>query len=78
MSKVGFDLKDVEFTRTAGGHRGFPELEGVKLNGRWAVIYSRFDIGCALERKTELACKAYTHSSAVKIAANVVMYATLP
>src|SRR5262249_30276456 len=29
-----------------------PELEGIKINGRWAVLYSRYDIGCALERAT--------------------------
>jgi hypothetical protein len=75
---VAFDLKDVQYTRAAGGRRGFPELEGVKLDDHWAIIYSKYDIGCALERNTQLSCKGYTHSSAVRIATNIVVYSTLP
>ena len=77
-SKVGYDLKDVRFTQAAGGARGFPQLEGVKIDNHWAIIYSKLDIGCALERHTGLECKGYTHESAVRIAANIVIYATLP
>jgi hypothetical protein len=77
-ARVGFDLKDVQYTAGAGGGRGFPLLEGIKINDHWAIIYSKFDIGCALERHTGLDCKGYTHTSAVKIAANVVIYSTLP
>jgi Domain of unknown function (DUF4159) len=76
--KVGFDLKDVQYTDAAGGRRDFPQLEGIKLNDHWAIIYSKFDIGCALERHTGLDCKGYTHASAVRIAANIVLYATSP
>ena len=46
-TKVGFDLKDVHYTDAAGGARGFPELEGIKINNHWAIIYSKYDIGCA-------------------------------
>jgi Domain of unknown function (DUF4159) len=77
-TKVGFDLADVQFTKAAGGKRDFPLLEGVKLNDHWAIIYSKLDIGCALERHTGIDCKGYTHESAVKIATNAVIYATLP
>ena len=66
------------YTEAAGGARGFPQLEGVKINDHWAIIYSKFDIGCALERHTGMECKGYTHESAVKIAANIVIYSTLP
>ena len=77
-TKVGFDLSKVQYTGAAGGARGFPQLEGVKINDHWAIIYSKYDIGCALERHTGIDCKGYTHESAVKIAANIVIYATLP
>jgi hypothetical protein len=76
--RVGYDLSDVDFTRAAGGRRGLPLLEGVKLNGHWAIIYSKLDIGCALERHQGADCKGYTHESALKIAANIVIYSTLP
>jgi hypothetical protein len=76
--QVGFDLSDVQFSKAAGGGRGFPPLEGVKLDGHWAVIYSKLDLGCALEHHQGLDCKGYTHESALRIAANVVLYSTLP
>ncbi len=77
-ARSGFDLSDVEFTKGAGGGRGRPQLEGVKLDGHWAIIYSKYDIGCALERQASLECKGYTHESALRIASNVVIYSTLP
>lgn len=76
--QVGFDLSDVELTRAAGGGQERPRLEGVKIDGHWAIIYSPLDIGCALERQQGLDCKGYTHESALRIAANVVIYSTLP
>ncbi len=77
-TKIHFDLKDVQYTKAAGGGKDFPQLEGVKVNGRWAVIYSKYDIGCALERHQGLDCKGYTYESAMRIASNIVIYATLP
>lgn len=76
--RVGFDLSDVQYTKAAGGGKARPRLEGVKVDGHWAIIYSPYDIGCALERQQGLDCKGYTHESAMRIAANVVIYATLP
>jgi hypothetical protein len=77
-TKVGFDLSRTRYTAAAGGSEDLPQLEGVKLNNHWAIIYSKYDIGCALERHTGADCKGYTHESAVKIAANIVIYSTLP
>jgi hypothetical protein len=76
--KVGFDLSESQYTKAAGGGKGLPQLEGVKINGHWAIIYSRFDIGCALERHTGIDCKGYTYESALRIAGNIVIYSTLP
>ncbi|WP_250846789.1 DUF4159 domain-containing protein [Aquisphaera insulae] len=76
--KVGFDLSDCQYTKAAGGGKDFPQLEGVKIDGHWAIIYSKFDIGCALERHSGLDCKGYTYESALRIAANIVIHATLP
>ena len=77
-TKVGLDLSDCQYTKAAGGHRDFPQLEGVKINGHWAIIYSKYDIGCALERHTGIECKGYTYDSALKIAGNIVIYSRLP
>jgi hypothetical protein len=76
--KVGADLSKVQYTKAAGGGVDFPQLEGVKINGHWAIIYSKYDIGCALERHTGIECKGYVYDSAVKIAGNIVIYSTLP
>ncbi|MFO0908980.1 MAG: DUF4159 domain-containing protein [Isosphaeraceae bacterium] len=75
---VGYDLSDVRMTKAAGGRQGFPELEGIEIKGHWAVIYSRYDLGCALERPQGIDCPGYIHESAVRIAANIVLYSTLP
>ncbi len=77
-TKVGADLHDVQYTKAVGGGRDFPQLEGVKINDHWAIIYSKYDIGCALERHTGIECKGYTYESAIKIAGNIVIYSTLP
>jgi hypothetical protein len=76
--QVGFDLRDCQYTKAAGGGKDFPQLEGVKINGHWAVIYSKFDLGCALERHSGLDCKGYNYESAVRIAGNIVIYSTFP
>ncbi|MDR3623013.1 MAG: DUF4159 domain-containing protein, partial [Paludisphaera borealis] len=77
-TRVYFDLKDVQYTKAAGGAKDYPQLEGVKINGHWSIIYSKYDIGCALERHSALDCKGYNYDSALRIAANIVIYSTLP
>jgi hypothetical protein len=74
----GFDLHNCQYTKAAGGRKDLPQLEGVKINGHWAIIYSKLDLGCALERHSGIDCKGYTFESAVKIAGNIVIYSTLP
>jgi RNA polymerase sigma factor (sigma-70 family) len=76
--KVEEDLSNVQFTKAAGGGRGFPQLEGIKINGHWVVIYSKFDISRALEGVNDVNSKGYTPESARKIACNIVIYSTLP
>lgn len=54
-----------------------PQLEGILIDGRYAVIYSRYDISCALENQASLACDGYLEEDAMKLAVNVVLYAML-
>ena len=74
----GFNLADSQLNKAAGGAKGIPSLEGVKIDGHWAIIYSKFDLGCALERHAGIDCRGYSHESALKIATNIVIYSTLP
>ena len=76
--KSGYDLADARRTTAAGGKADYPDLEGVQIDGRWAVIYSKLDLGCALQKQAGIECKGYTHESALRIATNIVLYATLP
>ena len=76
--KIGADLSKSQYTKGAGGGIDYPQLEGVRINDHWAIIYSKYDIGCALERHTGIECKGYTYESALKIAGNIVIYSTLP
>jgi hypothetical protein len=52
-----------------------PALEGVKYKGRWIVIYSRYDIGCALESHTSPDCLGHDHESALRLARAALLYA---
>jgi len=55
-----------------------PELEGIQVEGRWAVIFSPYDISCALEQHESLECRGYTREDAARIGLNVLMYTLSP
>jgi hypothetical protein len=52
-----------------------PLLEGIRINGRWVVIYSKYDIGCALEKHQSADCLGHDHASALRLGSAVVLYA---
>lgn len=52
-----------------------PLLEGVQLEGRLAVVFSPYDISCALENAASLECKGYVPADAARLVVNIVMYA---
>ncbi len=51
-----------------------PQLEGIELDGRWVVIFSPYDISCALESHEAIGCRGYTQDDAARIALNVLLY----
>jgi hypothetical protein len=62
--------------RPETGYRSVPpQLEGIRVNGRWAVIYSKYDIGCALENHPSVDCLGHDHASAVQLARAAVLFA---
>jgi hypothetical protein len=84
----GFDIRRVERHEPAPAagpnapldrsvRRGPPFLEGIEAGGRYSIIYSKYDISCALERQASVACAGYPHEDAVKIAINIVLYAMM-
>jgi hypothetical protein len=81
----GEDLKTVSRRDpSSGGSGGGPvqsivrkvpvELEGIKINERWVVVFSPYDISCALERHESLECHGYVRKDAARIALNVLLY----
>lgn len=52
-----------------------PVLEGVKIDGRWAVVFSPYDLSCALEKHEAVECRGYAREDAARIGLNVLLYA---
>ena len=67
-------------TKDAAAPGGFretitaPQMEGVELNGRLAVVFSPFDLSCALENTALSNCTGYTRADALQIGAKVILY----
>jgi hypothetical protein len=52
-----------------------PELKGIRFGDRYGVIFSEFDLSCALERHASMECRGYTREDAARIGLNVLRYA---
>jgi hypothetical protein len=51
-----------------------PQLEGINIDGRWAVIFSPYDISCALESHEAIGCRGYTQEDAARLGLNMLLY----
>ncbi len=80
--EAGINIKTVRCRRELANDKG-PEpemrdyhvhLEGIKIDGRWVVIYSKYDIGCAIEGHKAADCLGHDKDSALRIAAAVALY----
>jgi hypothetical protein len=79
---AGINLRSVRCRREMPNDKGAePEmrsypvlLEGIKLDGRWVVVYSKYDVGCAIEGHKAADCLGHDKESALRIAAAVVLY----
>jgi hypothetical protein len=78
----GYDLRRVTLRAPTAGRGPLsaekrkvpPQLEGIRIGDRWAVIFSPFDISCALEKQNSMECTGYDRDDAEKIALNVLLY----
>jgi hypothetical protein len=80
----GFDIREVTLRdpETADGvhptatrtRQVEPQLEGILINGRWVVIFSPYDISCALEEHEAFGCRGYIRADAARIGLNVLLY----
>jgi hypothetical protein len=76
--QLGTDKIQLRLRRGEAPQPSAPRLEGVKIKGRWVVIYSPYDIGCALENHQAADCIGYTHDSALKLGRAAVLYQLRP
>jgi hypothetical protein len=51
-----------------------PELEAIRFDERYGVIFSRYDLSCALEKHDSLECQGYIPEDAARIGLNVILY----
>jgi hypothetical protein len=52
-----------------------PEFKGIRFGDRYGVIFSEFDLSCALEKHDSMECRGYTREDAARIGLNVLRYA---
>jgi Domain of unknown function (DUF4159)/Prenyltransferase and squalene oxidase repeat len=86
-SKIGHDLRLVkrrepdvdngESSLQVSVRSVEPFFEGIEIDGRFVVIYSKYDLSCALERQASVACTGYIHEDAVRLGVNIILYALL-
>jgi len=81
-SQAGIDLSSVKCRRENPEGTGAEKelrtrpvmLEGIKIDGRWVVVYSKYDIGCAIEGHKSADCLGHDKESALRVASAVVLY----
>lgn len=54
-----------------------PRMEGINLDDRLVVLFSPYDLSCALENKSVSDCSGYTRKHATLIARKIVLYSLL-
>tara|TARA_R110002049_G_scaffold27555_1_gene94922 strand:- start:372 stop:1547 length:1176 start_codon:yes stop_codon:yes gene_type:complete len=85
-TKTGYDLRQVHFrkpidleTRAAGERIELkaPVIEGIKVNDRYVILYSPYDLSCAIEHGDKITCAGYTETDAIRLGLNIVWYSLL-
>jgi len=79
---LGGRIDTVEYTPAVNADRGDdkltkPHVMGIEIQGRLAVIFSPYGVTAPLEGAPPLGCKGLTTRDALRLAANVVLYAAV-
>jgi len=51
-----------------------PLLEGMVIDGRMAVVFSPYDMSCALENQAVPECKGYSREDATRMGTNIILF----
>jgi len=73
-----YDVQEARYTQRARedfGDLTAPTLEGISLDGRLAVVYSRFDLGNGWEQFPHPYSYGYESEDALKLGTNLLVYA---
>ena len=54
-----------------------PKMKGITFDGRLVVVFSPYDLSCAMENKAVSDCSGYTRQDAALIARKIVLYSLL-
>jgi len=76
--KPGFDVTTVHYgpdVQKVHSELKTPQLWGVEIDGRLAVVYSPYALGCGLEGQEFEGCWGLRAEDARRLAANIVLYA---
>lgn len=76
LSGIGSDLQKVEFLPALAAEAGddrLPLLFGAEIQGRMAVIFSRYGVTCPMEAAV-FGCRGLSSLDARRLACNVVLY----
>jgi len=79
LYRCHYEIGEVDYTprvREDFGPFNSPELEGITIDGRLAVIYSKFDLGNGWEQFPHAYSYGLKDESALQIGTNVLVYAT--
>jgi hypothetical protein len=77
----GYDLAAVGLHRPARGggqterRATAPLMEGVTIDGRLAVVFSPYDLSCAMENASPDQCEGYDQDDAARLGVNIILYA---
>lgn len=81
----GFNLSKVTLNQPSQGKAGtqvnqkvgIPLIERMQLEERDCVLFSPYDLSCALENQSSIQCTGYDTVDAAKIGINLILYAML-
>jgi len=76
--RPGFELKTVRYGQDVARHQPqlrSPVLWGLELEGRLAIVYSPYALGCGLEGAAFDGCWGLASEDARRLAANIILYA---
>ena len=79
-SPFGYKIEDVQYRPALSRERpdlAEPVLVGLDINGRTAVVFSRWGISCGLEDHKCYTCRGLVPDDARRIAVNIVLYALM-